>query len=180
MGTSSVKRTCSINDKCNLPLSPKFQFNENEIRLKFFTKISLKWRCKSSKIMKSHEFVIPMNLWKLSKKQVLVSSKSNHSKMIIGTQFNINGFNILNDQSIAPSKQTPADNDVRVLSLPRFVRIFRKILSDVCLLSGFCPDFLSDVCLSGIFLSRFCPLSGFRSDWRKKAVRCLSDWLDKD
>lgn len=107
MGTSSVKRTCSINDKCNLPLSPKFQFNENEIRLKFFTKISLKWRChvrKSSKIMKSHEFVIPMNLWKLSKKQVLVSSKSNHSKMIIGTQFHINCFNILNERTIAPSK----------------------------------------------------------------------------
>ena len=107
MGTSSVKRTCSINDKCNLPLSPKFQFNENEIRLKFFTKISLKWRChvrKSSKIMKSHEFVIPMNLWKLSKKQVLVSSKSNHPKMIIGTQFHINCLKILNDHSIAPSK----------------------------------------------------------------------------
>ena len=134
MGTSSVKRTCSINDKCNLPLSPKFQFNENEIRLKIFTKISLKWRChvrKSSKIMKSHEFVIPMNLWKLSKKQVLVSSKSNHSKMIIGTQFNINCFNILNDNSIAPSKQTSADNAVRVLSLPRFCPDFRKILSGV-------------------------------------------------
>ena len=30
-----------------------------------------------------------------------------------------------------------------------FVRISRKILSGVCLLSGFCPDFLSGVCLSG-------------------------------
>ena len=33
----------------------------------------------------------------------------------------------------------------------------RKILSVVCLLSGFCPDFLSGVCLTGFGLSRFCP-----------------------
>ena len=118
------------------------------------------------RICNSNEF---MKTQQKTSFKVLVSSKSNHSKMIIGTQFNINCFNILNDQSIAPSKQTSADNDVRVLSLPRFVRIFRKILSDVCLLSGFCPDFLSDVCLSGIFLSRFCPLSGFRADFRKKS-----------
>ena len=83
-----------------------------------------------------------------------------------------------------------------------FVRIFRKILSGVCPLSGFCPDFLSGVCLSGFCLSRFCPLSGFCPDFwktscpvsvcpgpicldfvscldsvrifRKNAVRCLS------
>ena len=55
-----------------------------------------------------------------------------------------------------------------------FVRIFRKILSGVCLLSGFCPDFLSGVCLSGFCLSgfclsRFCPLSGFCPEFCKKS-----------
>ena len=52
-----------------------------------------------------------------------------------------------------------------------FVRIFRKILSGVCLLSGFCPDFLSGVCLSGFCLSRICPLSGFCPDFKEKG--CL-------
>ena len=40
-----------------------------------------------------------------------------------------------------------------------FVWIFRKIISGVCLLSRFCPDFLSGVCLSEFCLSRFCQLS---------------------
>ena len=52
-----------------------------------------------------------------------------------------------------------------------FVRIFQKILSGVCLLSGFCPDFLSGVCLSVFYLSRFCPLSGLCSDFKGKG--CL-------
>ena len=50
-----------------------------------------------------------------------------------------------------------------------FVRIFRKILSGVCPLSGFCPDLLSGVCLSGFCLSRFCPLSGFCPEFCKKS-----------
>ena len=52
-----------------------------------------------------------------------------------------------------------------------FVRIFRKILSGVCLLSGFCPDCLSGVCLFGFCMSRFCPLSGFCPDFKEKG--CL-------
>ena len=50
-----------------------------------------------------------------------------------------------------------------------FVRIFRKILSGVRPLSGFCQDFLSGVCLSGFCLSRFCPLSGFCPEFCKKS-----------
>ena len=56
-----------------------------------------------------------------------------------------------------------------------FVRIIRKIVSGVCLLSGFCPDFLSGICLSWFCLSRFSPLSGFCPNFSKKlSVVCLS------
>ena len=79
-----------------------------------------------------------------------------------------------------------------------FVRIFRKILSGVCLLSGFCPDFRQvSVCLeffrssvqivlkdlSGVYLlSGFCPdsvsgvcMSGFCPDLIKNlSAVCLS------
>ena len=37
-----------------------------------------------------------------------------------------------------------------------FVQIFRKIVFGVCLLSGLCPDLMSGVCVS-----RFCPVSSF-------------------
>ena len=47
-----------------------------------------------------------------------------------------------------------------------FERIFRNILSGVC--------------LTEFFLSRFYPLSGFCPDFRKKSVRCLSVRPDKD
>ena len=54
-------------------------------------------------------------------------------------------------QNISNGYQTSADSTVRVLSLSRFLRIFRKIVSHGCSLSGFCPDLkkkLSVVCLS--------------------------------
>ena len=60
------------------------------------------------------------------------------------------------------------------------VRIFRKIVSGVFLLSEFCPDFLSGVCLSGFFLSRFCPVSEFCPDFQKNTVRCLSAGQGQD
>ena len=62
---------------------------------------------------------------------------------------------------------------VHVLSLSRFVRIFRKIVSVVCLMSGFCPDVLSGVCVSGFCLSRFCQLSGFCPDFEKKKLSAV-------
>ena len=50
-----------------------------------------------------------------------------------------------------------------------FIGIFRKIISGVCLLSRFCPDFLFGVyrrvCLSEFCLSRFCQLSGLCPDF---------------
>ena len=52
-----------------------------------------------------------------------------------------------------------------------FVRIFQEILSGVCLLSEFCPDFLSGVCLSGFCLSRICLLFGFCPEFKEKG--CL-------
>ena len=66
------------------------------------------------------------------------------------------------------SIQTSADSTVRVLSLSRFYPDFRKIVS------GFCLDFLSGICLSRYCQSRFCELPGFCPNFRKKAVRCLS------
>ena len=63
---------------------------------------------------------------------------------------------------------------------PVFVRIFRKVLSGVCPVSGFCQNSLSGVCLSGLCLSRFCPMSGFCLDFQEKSVRCLSVRPDKD
>ena len=51
---------------------------------------------------------------------------------------------------------------------PVFVRIFRKVLSGVCPVSGFCQNSLSGVCLSGFCLSRFCPVSGFCLDFSGK------------
>ena len=66
--------------------------------------------------------------------------------------------------------KTSVDSTVRVLSLSRFCPDFLKIVPGVCLQSGFCPDFLSGVCLSGFSLSRFCPLSGFCSDFYKKRL----------
>ena len=53
--------------------------------------------------------------------------------------------------------------------------IFLTDLSGVCSLSGFCPESLTGVCLSGFRLSRFCQLSG-DSVWilETKTVRCLS------
>ena len=50
-----------------------------------------------------------------------------------------------------------------------FVRISRKILPGVRLLPGFCPDSLPGLCLSGFFLSRFCPLTGFCPNIRKSS-----------
>ena len=44
-----------------------------------------------------------------------------------------------------------------------FVLVFLEILPSVCLLSGFCPYFLSGFCLS-----RFCPLSGFGPEFCKR------------
>ena len=49
-------------------------------------------------------------------------------------------------------------------SVSRFWSDFPEILSVVCPLSGF-----SVRCLSGFCLSRFCPLSGFCPDFRKKS-----------
>ena len=60
------------------------------------------------------------------------------------------------------------------------VGIFLTDLSGVCPVSGFCPDSLSGVCLSGFCLSRFCPVSGFCPDFQKNSVRCLSVRPDKD
>ena len=51
---------------------------------------------------------------------------------------------------------------------PVFVRIFRKVLSGVCPVSGFCQNLLSGVSLSGFCLSRFCPVSGFCHDFSEK------------
>ena len=44
----------------------------------------------------------------------------------------------------------------RITQKKRLVERFVKILSGVCLLSGFLEKFLSSVCLSGFCLSRFC------------------------
>ena len=96
MGTSSVKRTCSINDKCNLPLSPKFQFNEIEIRLKIFHKNLIKMKMPCSQIIKNYEEPRICNSNEFMKSQqnlvVLVSLKSNHFKTIIGPNSGINCF----------------------------------------------------------------------------------------
>ena len=60
-----------------------------------------------------------------------------------------------------------------------FVRIFRKFVS------GFRPDFLPGICLSGFCLSRFCDIisvccPGFVRILEKKDIWCLSVRLDKD
>ena len=65
-----------------------------------------------------------------------------------------------------------------------FVRIFRKIVSVVCLLSGFCPDVLKKCCPISVCSDFACPDSvQFPESVRileKKPVRCLSFWLDED
>ena len=102
----------------------------------------------------------------------------------------------------------PADSlNRRTLEYVRWLSLVR-FSWQICPVSGFCPDSLSGVCLSGYCLSRFCPLSGFCPEFRKKrcpvsvcpdsvyldsvrcpysvrnfrknAVRCLSVRPDKD
>ena len=105
--------------------------------------------------------------------------------------------------------QTSADSTVRVLSLSRFcpdfpenrvrclsavrvlsgfsvrclsVRILSvSILSAVRIVSRFLEKMLSCVCLSGFFLSRSCPLSGFCRDFFEKRLSavCLSGFHSK-
>ena len=64
----------------------------------------------------------------------------------------------------------PADSlNRRTLEYVRWLSLVR-FSWQICPVSGFCPDSLSGVCLSGYCLSRFCPLSGFCPEFRKK--RC--------
>ena len=61
------------------------------------------------------------------------------------------------------SKQTPLGADVGGQHCPCPVRVsfLSGFSGKSCLVSGFCPDFLSGVYLSGFCLSRFCQLSGY-------------------